>query len=561
MIEQIILDYDTSPEVLSYNSLINYKGRKRFRDVKSVEAKVNTKDLTLSFLGPMFPNLERLRLNNSTISSIRDIGCNFPKLRFLSLAQCNITSLDGIATISPNLTELYLAGNKIPDLIDLMGMNQLKIIDLEDNGISNFSTIEILQLCDKLSSLTLKSNPIAIDPNYRKKVFQLLPKLSYLDETRPNAAIPVRPPQTANPNANKEANKLPIQQASQNKQNVQQNKQNLQQKQQKVQAPQQNKQSVQNNQQSKQQPQSNPQTANQTKQQAQQKVTPSKQTTQQQSKQFTQTNQQKDVQTAKQSSTTTNNAMQNKKRAPSAAAAENAKKAIQSRQPTNDTPKKKVEMPSQPSQSPRKIQKPPTPDNSEKIDKKSASRLVERNPRNSAAAATRKSRPNTKLLVSKQNSSAPSTPTKEPQKSENKPPKPPPKPLPETVDPYELFPSSVSPHARQMSNHSSSKKDGDENEVQFVDVKKPFNRTGTVSSARKIKRNDRSAKNGDEIMTDMIQDMIEKDADESRHNKANLYERSAFPELNSINVKKKANKNVKNPEIIKPLSARGPLYI
>lgn len=500
MIEHIVLDYDTTPEILTYNSLIHYKGKKKFRDVKSIEAKVNTQDLTLSFLGPMFPNLERLRLNNSIISSIRDIGCSFPKLKFLSLAQCNITSLDGIATISPNLQELYLAGNKIPDLIDLMGVNQLKIIDLEDNGISKFSTIEILKLCDKLTTVTLKNNPIAVDPNYRKKIFELLPKLAYLDETRPGMSIAASQPPPVNINTNKPT-------TNQSSQKVQTAKP--------VQA-------------SKQ-----PSQANQPKPAGQQT---SKASNPQKSEKSNKPSQKVEIenQTEKQSSNA-----QLKKRAPSAAAALNAKK---------------VEMPTTaPTQSPRKVHQPPLPEGSVKSNNSSANK----NPRGTSNSG-RKARPNTKMAVSKLSNSAPNTPSKEPQKSGVQPPKQPAHSIPQTVNPDDLFPEKVSPHAKQMSDRFTAQKET-ENQ-QFNDVKKPLNRTTVISSARKVKGKTKSTKNGDEIMTDMVHDKVEENNIESRQNKSNLYERSAFPELNSISVKKKPNRNV-NPEIIKPLSAKGPLYI
>lgn len=584
MIEQIILDYDTAPEPLSYNSLINYRGRKKFRDVKSIEAKVNTEDLTLSFLGPMFPNLERLRLNNSIITSIRDIGCNFPKLRFLSLAQCNITSLDGIATISPNLQELYLAGNKIPDLVDLMGMNQLKIIDLEDNGISNFSTIEILQLCDKLTTLTLRKNPITIDPNYRKKIFELLPKLSYLDETRPSMSTSVRytPPTKSNASTetNKQQSKQPLPTNQQNKQNVSQKTETNKQTQQISQS---NK-TTQNTKTTPTTQQKNDQTKQPSKPTQQKTFQPRQQI--QQNKQNTQANSnqsakppqvpilQKVDQTTQQSNKTEKetttatptpaNTSQNKRRAPSAAAASNAKKVQQSRQ-TNEqstqNQQKKVGMPSSnPNQSSLKVHPPDDASKTATNNKGNPNKLTERSPRGSTSMA-RKARPNTKLVVNKNGSSAPSTPAKEPLKSDSQPkppPRPPAKPIKQTVSPDDLFPTPPSPHAKQVSDRVASQKASDNQ--QFNDVKKTFSRTSGASSARKNRGKSRSSQNGDEIMTDMVHDLVEENNAESEHNKSCLYERSAFPELNSINVRKH-NRSVKNPEIIKPLSARGPLYI
>lgn len=184
MIQDVILDFDDAEEPVHVDDIFSYNGSEDFTKLRALEGKVDTRELTLSFLGDTFPNLRKLRLNNSVIPSIRDIGCTLVNLRFLSLARCNISSLDGIATISQNLEELYLAFNKITSLFDLMGMEKLKIVDLEDNLIDNLESIEILSLCSKLRALTLSGNPGAVVPDYRERVTKLLPQLVYLDEKR-----------------------------------------------------------------------------------------------------------------------------------------------------------------------------------------------------------------------------------------------------------------------------------------------------------------------------------------------------------------------------------------
>lgn len=154
-------------------------------EVISFESQVDTKESSLTFIGARFPNLERLRLNNSSILNVRDIGCTFSNLRFLSLARCGITSLDGISAIANTVEELYLAFNKINDLSDLIGMNSLTVLDLEENSINDLSHIEYLTCCDGLKSLTLIGNPCVQDPDeYRSDVSKMLPNLLYLDEKR-----------------------------------------------------------------------------------------------------------------------------------------------------------------------------------------------------------------------------------------------------------------------------------------------------------------------------------------------------------------------------------------
>ena len=194
-IGKCILEFPGDPKRYPVDDITKYDGPHNITTLIGLEAIVDTRELTLSFLGDMFPNLQKLRLNNSIIPSVRDIGCTLTNLRFLSLARCNLSSLDGISTISDNIEELYLAFNHITDFCDLLGMEKLKIIDFEDNEISDLNAIEILITSPKLQALTLAGNPAAEDPEYREKVAKLLPKLIYLDEKR----LKPRRPKTPHP--------------------------------------------------------------------------------------------------------------------------------------------------------------------------------------------------------------------------------------------------------------------------------------------------------------------------------------------------------------------------
>jgi hypothetical protein len=185
MLKQVILDFDGVPEVLVGDALYNYSGPKTLSAVKSVEARVDTRDASLWILGDLFPNLEKLRLNNSIIPSIRDIGCHLDSLRFLSVANSGITSLNGVGAISQNLEELHLAFNAINDVSDLMGMDRLRVLDLEANRLSDLSNLRYLTCCTGLTSLTLAGNPGAVDNDvYVRAVAEYVPNLIYLDEKR-----------------------------------------------------------------------------------------------------------------------------------------------------------------------------------------------------------------------------------------------------------------------------------------------------------------------------------------------------------------------------------------
>jgi Leucine-rich repeat (LRR) protein len=185
MLKEVILDFDGAPEVLPGDALYDYSGPKKLSGVKSVEAKVDTRDASLWIIGDLFPNLEKLRLNNSIIPSIRDIGCRLDSLRFLSVANSGISSLSGVGAISQNLEELHLAFNAISDVSDLMGMNKLQILDLEGNRLSDLSNLRYLTCCTELTSLTLAGNPGVFEGDaYERAVAGYVPNLMYLDEKR-----------------------------------------------------------------------------------------------------------------------------------------------------------------------------------------------------------------------------------------------------------------------------------------------------------------------------------------------------------------------------------------
>jgi hypothetical protein len=185
MISRVILDFDGTPEEISGDDIYYYSGTKKFHSLTSLEALANTREISLTVLGEFFPNLEKLRLNNSVIPNVRDIGCAFLKLRFLWLPRCGLTSLNGISTVSGNLEELYLAFNQISDVSDLMGMDRLKVLDLEENKIQDLSNIQFLTCCSGLKSLTLAGNPCTFGiRDYVRETARLLPSLLYLDESR-----------------------------------------------------------------------------------------------------------------------------------------------------------------------------------------------------------------------------------------------------------------------------------------------------------------------------------------------------------------------------------------
>ncbi|XP_009946017.1 PREDICTED: leucine-rich repeat-containing protein 56 [Leptosomus discolor] len=178
-------------EYLSPRKLKVLTGVDDLQQVKALEMRVDTRENSLGNLGAYLPNLRELKLNNSLLVSVRDLGTTLSHLRVLWMACCGLLDLDGISSCS-SLKELYIAYNSISDLSQLTWLDHLEVLDLEGNNIEDISQMQYLGLCCKLSRLTVEGNLICLKPNaesaeepnynYRAEVKKLIPHLEYLDE-------------------------------------------------------------------------------------------------------------------------------------------------------------------------------------------------------------------------------------------------------------------------------------------------------------------------------------------------------------------------------------------
>lgn len=159
-------------------------------DISKLELKVDTSEMSLGNFGSLLPNLTELKLSNSNIHSIRDLGSCLNGLKILWMSQCNLQDLDGIGSFS-NLSELYLAFNEISEVSSVSMLENLQILDLEGNNIDSLSQVQYLAFCMKLTILTLEGNPVCLKPspeleteeyNYRQSVFEAIPQLECLDD-------------------------------------------------------------------------------------------------------------------------------------------------------------------------------------------------------------------------------------------------------------------------------------------------------------------------------------------------------------------------------------------
>ncbi|XP_072241642.1 leucine-rich repeat-containing protein 56 [Leuresthes tenuis] len=185
-------DSDTEVELyLSPERLELLCGTQDLSHVTSLEVCVHTQENTLGNFGAYLPRLVQLRMNNSLITSVRDLGTTLSNLQVLSMSRCCLKDLDGISTFT-FLKELYVAYNNVSDLSQVGMLENLQQLDLEGNDVDDLVQVQYLGLCLKLRTLTLEGNPVCLRPNptatrledynYREAVRELVPQLRYLDD-------------------------------------------------------------------------------------------------------------------------------------------------------------------------------------------------------------------------------------------------------------------------------------------------------------------------------------------------------------------------------------------
>ena len=111
------------------------------------------------------------RANSKNIESIKTLNLWGLKLSDISIL-CEL----------PLLETISLSNNLIKDISVFRQMKNIKELYLADNQITDISQIENLKNCKKLEKLVLKGNPIINNPNYIKKVLEILPNLIIIDE-------------------------------------------------------------------------------------------------------------------------------------------------------------------------------------------------------------------------------------------------------------------------------------------------------------------------------------------------------------------------------------------
>ena len=131
----------------------------------------------LNQFGQRLTELIYLKLNNSFIQNINDLGTSFNNLKILQMNDCKLKDLSGIICFE-HLEILEAKNNQISDLIELEMCTSIKKLDLENNLIENKENIYFLSSLDGLIYLNLLKNPIK---DYEKKLKELLPNIKELN--------------------------------------------------------------------------------------------------------------------------------------------------------------------------------------------------------------------------------------------------------------------------------------------------------------------------------------------------------------------------------------------
>ncbi len=112
--------------VIGEDYLIGITGATDLNKLDFLEIIIDTSVQSIFGLSELLPNLKSLVLDNSIISSVRDLGVGLRYITFLSLASCGLSDLDGIGVLT-GLQEICLSDNFIQDVAPLAMHENLQV--------------------------------------------------------------------------------------------------------------------------------------------------------------------------------------------------------------------------------------------------------------------------------------------------------------------------------------------------------------------------------------------------------------------------------------------------
>ncbi|MCQ2820052.1 MAG: hypothetical protein MJ252_22525 [archaeon] len=123
----------------------------------------------LNQFGNFLPNLILLKLNNSLLRNLSDIGSNFNHIKCLQINNSRLRSLNGIICME-GLEVLDLEDNEINELIDLDMCDSIKQINLRKNKIEDLDELSFVSALPKLNYFCILDNPVCEDSGIERKM-------------------------------------------------------------------------------------------------------------------------------------------------------------------------------------------------------------------------------------------------------------------------------------------------------------------------------------------------------------------------------------------------------
>ncbi|CAK9067426.1 unnamed protein product [Durusdinium trenchii] len=138
---------------------------------------------TAAIAGPLW--LRHLNLGMNPLESLDGLGSSFPRLLVLDVSFNELGAMDGawkaLAAI-PKLQRLVAEGCRIQSFEELQEMPQLRTLEVSDNLLEDLEELDVLAgKCTSLVELDFRENEAWEKPGYAKKIDQLFPNLTWLD--------------------------------------------------------------------------------------------------------------------------------------------------------------------------------------------------------------------------------------------------------------------------------------------------------------------------------------------------------------------------------------------
>ncbi|KAG5480538.1 hypothetical protein LSCM1_06242 [Leishmania martiniquensis] len=149
--------------VVTADVLRDWTGWEDLQLVLTAELRVDADTMIgVDQIGTHLPSVVSLKLHNSRIPRVRQLGTGYHALKYLWLNRCHLSDLHGIAACCPSLVDLYLPFNHVRDVAPVMALAAtLEVLDLEGNLLEDAAELgDVLSSLHGVRALSLLGNPL-----------------------------------------------------------------------------------------------------------------------------------------------------------------------------------------------------------------------------------------------------------------------------------------------------------------------------------------------------------------------------------------------------------------